>query len=82
MPLNFARCWQSEPNQSRRFEPEAQNGPDEGIRTPNPQFRRLMLYPLSYVRKTLSLPVIASVPRQAKFESNDRNSLLQVILIG
>ena len=25
-------------------------GPDEGIRTPNPQFRRLMLYPLSYVR--------------------------------
>gem|GEM_PF-2205478 len=26
------------------------NGPDEGIRTPNPQFRRLMLYPLSYVR--------------------------------
>lgn len=29
---------------------ELQNGPDEGIRTPNPQFRRLMLYPLSYVR--------------------------------
>ena len=25
-------------------------GPDEGTRTPNPQFRRLMLYPLSYVR--------------------------------
>ncbi len=27
-----------------------EDGADEGIRTPNPQFRRLMLYPLSYVR--------------------------------
>lgn len=36
-------------------------GADEGIRTPNPQFRRLMLYPLSYVRAwTDSLPVEGS----------------------
>lgn len=42
---------------SGRLEATKRIGPDEGIRTPNPQFRRLMLYPLSYVRaRTKMIP--------------------------
>jgi hypothetical protein len=33
-----------------RLNPRSESGTPGGIRTPNPQFRRLMLYPLSYGR--------------------------------